>query len=264
MHKHVGGEQRVRFEIISDTASEDGLLGFPSATTLIMRRLYARRWLLVTAAATLFVFYLAFPLPAAALLAGIAVIVAAFGVLPREGLIRVTRTPAANVHPAVHSDIISNLMEGLPEPAIVLSTTGSVLHFNRQAASAFEGVKTGRHISGIIRHPQLLDALARTAQGSPSQTVVYRERVPVERQLAATVSWIGGEGVLSANAPAIMIFLRDVTGEERLDETRADFIAYASHELKTPLASLIGFIETLKGPARNDPEARERFLTIML
>jgi two-component system phosphate regulon sensor histidine kinase PhoR len=44
---------------------------------------------------------------------------------------------------------------------------------------------------------------------------------------------------------------------------RADFVANASHELRTPLAALTGFIETLKGPARDDPAARERFLAIM-
>jgi two-component system phosphate regulon sensor histidine kinase PhoR len=44
---------------------------------------------------------------------------------------------------------------------------------------------------------------------------------------------------------------------------RADFVANASHELRTPLASLSGFIETLQGSARNDPQARERFLDIM-
>ena len=44
---------------------------------------------------------------------------------------------------------------------------------------------------------------------------------------------------------------------------RADFIANAGHELKTPLATLLGFIETLLGPARDDAAARERFLGIM-
>src|SRR5260370_8270467 len=44
---------------------------------------------------------------------------------------------------------------------------------------------------------------------------------------------------------------------------RADFVANASHELKTPIAGLAGFIETLRGPAREDGSARERFLGIM-
>src|SRR5262249_16832063 len=47
------------------------------------------------------------------------------------------------------------------------------------------------------------------------------------------------------------------------EEMRADFVANASHELRTPLASLSGFIDTLQGPARDDPVARERFIEIM-
>jgi two-component system phosphate regulon sensor histidine kinase PhoR len=49
----------------------------------------------------------------------------------------------------------------------------------------------------------------------------------------------------------------------RAERTRADFLANASHELRTPLASLTGFIETLRGHAREDAEARDRFLAIM-
>jgi two-component system phosphate regulon sensor histidine kinase PhoR len=55
----------------------------------------------------------------------------------------------------------------------------------------------------------------------------------------------------------------DLTPLRRVDEMRADFVANASHELRTPLAALSGFIETLQGPARDDPAARERFLGIM-
>jgi len=44
---------------------------------------------------------------------------------------------------------------------------------------------------------------------------------------------------------------------------RGDFLANASHELKTPIASLLGYIETLRGHAKNDPAAQEKFLGIM-
>jgi two-component system, OmpR family, phosphate regulon sensor histidine kinase PhoR len=44
---------------------------------------------------------------------------------------------------------------------------------------------------------------------------------------------------------------------------RVDFIANASHELRTPLASIMGFVDTLQGAAKNDAEARERFLAII-
>ena len=49
----------------------------------------------------------------------------------------------------------------------------------------------------------------------------------------------------------------------RAERLRADFVANASHELRTPLAAVSGFIDTLRGHARDDPEAREKFLDIM-
>ena len=67
----------------------------------------------------------------------------------------------------------------------------------------------------------------------------------------------------TAAADFIALILDDLTEQRRTDRIRVDFVANASHELRTPLASLAGFIETLQGPAREDPVARERFLKIM-
>ena len=57
--------------------------------------------------------------------------------------------------------------------------------------------------------------------------------------------------------------LHDLAPLRRVEEMRTNFVANVSHELRTPLASLFGFIETLQGPAREDPAARDRFLAIM-
>ena len=76
----------------------------------------------------------------------------------------------------------------------------------------------------------------------------------------------GGEGTEASAATLrfILVTVQDLTEQRRLERMRADFVANASHELRTPLASLTGFVETLQGPARDDPVARERFLAIML
>jgi len=63
--------------------------------------------------------------------------------------------------------------------------------------------------------------------------------------------------------PRYVLLLQDETRAKRAEQTRADFVANASHELRSPLSSLIGFIETLKGPAAEDEPARRRFLDIM-
>jgi two-component system phosphate regulon sensor histidine kinase PhoR len=61
----------------------------------------------------------------------------------------------------------------------------------------------------------------------------------------------------------LVVVLRDETDARRTERMRADFLANASHELRTPLASLAGFVETLRTHAKNDPEARDKFLGIM-
>ena len=60
-----------------------------------------------------------------------------------------------------------------------------------------------------------------------------------------------------------IVQIEDRTDQRRAEQLRSDFIANASHELRTPLASIIGYIETLQHHAKNDPDARERFLAIM-
>ena len=59
-----------------------------------------------------------------------------------------------------------------------------------------------------------------------------------------------------------MVVLNDVTRLRRLEAIRREFVANVSHELKTPITSIKGFIETLSDGAINDPEASERFLQI--
>jgi two-component system, OmpR family, phosphate regulon sensor histidine kinase PhoR len=156
--------------------------------------------------------------------------------------------------------IAGALMDALPEPAILLRQDGGIVAYNGGARELFGGLKVGEHLSSATRNPQILGAVAEASPANVLQTVPFSERVPVARHMLATVSW------LDAGQPAgalILVFLRDLTEQRRLEQLRADFIANASHEIKTPLASLLGFIETLQGAARHDEAARDRFLAIM-
>lgn len=154
------------------------------------------------------------------------------------------------------------VISAMPDPALALDQDGIIVHHNAGVADLFPRVRVGQPISGVIRSPELLAAIEKDREPEDVTVVELQNRVPVERRVSAIVTALP----LSADAGrnrALLVTFRDITDQEKLAQMRADFIAHASHELRTPLASLRGFVETLQGPARDDPKARDRFLEIM-
>jgi two-component system phosphate regulon sensor histidine kinase PhoR len=148
--------------------------------------------------------------------------------------------------------------EALPDPCFVLDRRGVVRYANKRAAAAFP-IRPGEPFAFRLRVPELAAAFDRVAKGGPSERIEFSERVPTERWFAAWFAALDARGA----EDFIILLLDDLSEQKRIDRIRVDFVANASHELRTPLASLAGFIETLQGPAREDPTARDRFLTIM-
>lgn len=64
--------------------------------------------------------------------------------------------------------------------------------------------------------------------------------------------------------PGVLIVLNDITHLRRLENVRKDFVANVSHELKTPITTIKGFVETLRDGAIADPQDANRFLDIIL
>ena len=153
------------------------------------------------------------------------------------------------------------VVDAIPTAALALDAAGTLVHHNRLAAEMFPKIKSGQPMSQVSRSPDLLVAVDRALTSEERIDVDLVERVPVERRVAATVSRLARSG--APYSPHVLITFRDLTEQDRLAQMRADFIANASHELRTPLASLRAFVETLQGPARDDVNARTRFLTLM-
>ncbi len=128
-------------------------------------------------------------------------------------------------------------------------------------AAAFAGASAApRDLAAALRNPAVLAAADAVLRGEAARVVEFTLAAPIERQLRARFARIDQP---QPDGAVAVLALHDVTELKRAEQMRADFIANASHELRTPLASLTGFIETLRGPARDDEEARERFLAIM-
>ncbi|HEX3953196.1 MAG TPA: ATP-binding protein [Stellaceae bacterium] len=152
------------------------------------------------------------------------------------------------------------VIAALPDPLILIDRQRRIVRANPASAEFIGAASEPRDLAVALRNPLLLAAADAVLQGDPARSVEFTISVPVKRVLRAHFARV--EGPALAGAAAILT-LHDVTALKRAEQMRADFVANAGHELKTPLATLIGFIETLLGPARDDAAARERFLGIM-
>jgi two-component system, OmpR family, phosphate regulon sensor histidine kinase PhoR len=153
----------------------------------------------------------------------------------------------------------SDLLEAVPLAAFVVDGGLRLTHMNSVARLLFGNLPAGTLLFLKFRAPELRNAVTATAEDSRQRHIEYHEKVPMERWFRVDVSSLKAE---DGTAYCLLLF-RDTSDSRNIDRMRADFVANASHELRTPLASLSGFIETLKGPARDDPKARDRFLGIM-
>ena len=170
---------------------------------------------------------------------------------------------AARVFAEPQALLIEQLIDGFPEAAIVLDREGRVVAFNDMAISIAPALSSGEPALIALRMPELVDAIRRAIRRHEPQRVEFFERVPLDRWFEAFVTPVTLTLGAGGTADILLMTFNDLTPLRRVEEMRADFIANASHELRTPLAALSGFIETLQGPARDDPAARERFLKIM-
>lgn len=174
-----------------------------------------------------------------------------FAVRRREAL-------ANNVSQAAEWDDVRRIVEAYPQPALLTGHDGRVYVSNLAAREVFKLPRAGSLGPAIIRRADVLKRL---------QSLVREESpAPLDIEISGTPDRFFQVWTISmsiGNEPRVLLVLTELTELRRAEKARADFLANASHELRTPLTSLSGFIETMRGPAKDDPEAWDRFLEIM-
>ncbi|WP_432450101.1 ATP-binding protein [Aliiroseovarius marinus] len=158
--------------------------------------------------------------------------------------------------------MMEELLRGIPLPALVIGANRRVLAANELANGVLiDSAAVGRNFISVLRRPALVDlvetCLSTRENGKVRCSV---EDANGEVLYDAHVSAMGAKG--PSDMGVILCFV-DVTPNETAGQMRSDFVANVSHELRTPLTALTGFIETLRGPARDDAAAQARFLDIM-
>ena len=161
----------------------------------------------------------------------------------------------------------ASLINALPDPVLVVAaqepddlTGRRFVLVNSAARETLRVQYDAGLLVTVVRDPDVLEAVDEALFGGLEAEAVYEMGGAQERVMRAIATPLGSA---PDGAKLALLVLRDETDIRRAERTRADFLANASHELRTPLASLSGFIETLRGHARDDAGAREKFLSIM-
>ena len=237
----------------------------------IYRKTIDVRWVLFAAVLIFFLFSLAFAVPFWAsffAFALIFVLIIGGGIKSRTKL----KAPSGLSWKETNQIVDKGMkvaVNALPDPCFVVDYRGTTQYVNSAAQKRFGTIAIGDPLSFRIRAPSLLEALDRVASGGVTEVIDWTEKVPVELWLEAHIAplWTAakaGSVTTKGRSGLILVVIRDLTETRRIERMRADFVANASHELRTPLASLTGFIETIQGPAKDDPQAQAQFLGIML
>lgn len=156
-------------------------------------------------------------------------------------------------HAAEQHERMRRVLDAAGTPIIATDMNGVITAASRSASRTLGG---GRALAGVrfdelFTQPELheLERLARA--GEPGRA---RIKLPIEGELRTLV--VSADSI--DRGAGCVVTLRDVTELVKAAELKADFAANASHELRTPIASIRGAAETLQGPAKNDVAMLER------
>ena len=146
-----------------------------------------------------------------------------------------------------------------PDPLLIIDQNNIIIEMNEQAVDFFGENSKNRNIFSTLRIPELSSLIDASV----------KQKKPVEKELNLIYPkekvfniWVSGRRDLGANKLSF-IRLFDTTSQHNIQDIQRDFIANASHELKTPIASIIGYCEALLDESSNKSSKKEDFLKTM-
>ena len=144
---------------------------------------------------------------------------------------------------------LRNSTAAIPDGVVMLNPAAEILWFNRSAAELLHlrsPGDAGLRIDSLVRRPEFVSYL----RGGE-----YRTPVVVPGGGASSQQYLHFQ-VVPYGAGQLLLIVRDVTREVRLEAMRKDFVANASHELRSPLTVISGYLETLSQDETVDPVLR--------
>ena len=153
-----------------------------------------------------------------------------------------------------------HIYDSLPDPVVILDDVRVFVYANLAAQELLGCRAEGGDLVFSVRHPSVLDAIGRLREGAESRITEVSFSVPVEQTFELHALNVSEK---SAAAITHILLFWEVTQAVRPKTMRVNCVANASHELRSPMAALLGFVETIEESAADLPDAQKQFLDIM-
>ena len=159
------------------------------------------------------------------------------------------------------------ILAGMVEAVVVLDTSLEIIDVN-PAASRLMNMEPAaakrRSILEVFRNLELYNFARETVESRQAREADISLVGPERRFLQVHGTVLRNDSPETGQtADRVVLVLNDITKLKNLENIRKDFVANVSHELKTPITSIKGFIETLSDGAIDDPATSRRFLAIL-
>ena len=150
------------------------------------------------------------------------------------------------------------ILENLPDPMIMMNADGEIVFMNQNAKNRFGKDLLKQNMDQLFQDKKIQKAI-----GDILSEQAKTEWFEWDHDLNTFQVRIDRLPALTRNGAIAVLTMNDITPFKQFRKQQVEFFANASHELKTPLSIISGLVETLQGPAKEDKEAREKFLGIM-
>jgi len=156
---------------------------------------------------------------------------------------------------------IEGILDALDVAVFIVDANQTIIYRNSASVSLFGTGLRNKKLSHFVPNKRCIGAVEDVLDGADRQSVEVRLQLVVPTSFVMKVVPLGGAS--EATEKSAVVSFEDVGHIQEAEQMRTDFVANVSHELRSPLTALYGFIETLQGPARNDQKASDRFLQLM-
>lgn len=153
---------------------------------------------------------------------------------------------------------IEELIDAIGVPILVFDRSLTLKYYNDAAKTLIPNVKKNLAAESIFNDKKISSQILRCLDMGQTEFRRIRYKIDNGTELAVNI-----KSLHENDSKIAIVALNDLSPLSEAKTMRSDFVANVSHEIRSPLTSISGFIETLQGPAGDDIDKRHRFLSVV-